>query len=266
MPWATIPILEPRIVTEEVNTDIEAVQADGRNGDGAGSASPSPEPKEEGVLTIRPPSDHFTLHQLFYIFFLDGIGAAILSGGINLAIAYALYHDKGTNDSPIRLFQFPNTLAGDTAVTIFVQFLTTWVIESFLVNFDLRTGGVQAIGFIPEPKWRHVRWFMLLDRPEQTYKFRSFKHWFWYLYSQIIRSLLLAAVCFPLIFGVSVGLLTLVGTHRGNDWYYPAKWAPEIFKLVQGAALGLVSTPLMAIFWLARCGWEMQSMERRTNT
>ncbi|KAI0973357.1 hypothetical protein F4678DRAFT_25195 [Xylaria arbuscula] len=265
MRWATNPILEPRIITEKVATDIEAAQADGRNGDGAGSASSSPDPEEEGVLTIRPPSDRFTLHQLFYIFVIDGIFAAIVSGGINFAIAYALYHDKGTNDSPIRLFQFPNTLAGDTAVTIFVQFLTTWVIESLLVNYDLRTGGVQPIGFIPEPKWRHVRWFMLLDRPEQMYKVRSFKHWFLFLFSQIIRSLILAALCFPFIFGVSVGLLTIVGKHKGNDWYYKAKWAPEVFKLVQGASLGLVATPLMVIFWLARCGWELQSVEKRTN-
>jgi hypothetical protein len=34
------------------------------------------------------PTSHFTGHQLFYIFGLDGIGALALSGGVNFAIAY----------------------------------------------------------------------------------------------------------------------------------------------------------------------------------
>jgi hypothetical protein len=36
----------------------------------------------------KPPSDHWTLYQIFYVFGLDGFGALILSGGINFAIAY----------------------------------------------------------------------------------------------------------------------------------------------------------------------------------
>ncbi|KAI1419077.1 hypothetical protein F5Y12DRAFT_779733 [Xylaria sp. FL1777] len=263
MPWATNPILEPRNPTEKTTTDVEAARLGGRNGDESGSASP--DPKDGGGVKLRPPSDHFTLHQLFYIFVIDGIGAAGVAGGINFAIAYALYHNRGTVDSPIRLFQFPNTLAGDTAVTIFIQFLTTWVIESILVNYDLRKGGVQPIGFIPEPKWRYLRWFLLLDRREQTFKVRSVKHWLWFLFSQVVRSLILAVVFFPVIFGVSVGLLTLVGHYHNGDWYYPAKWAPELFKLVQGAVLGLLFTPLMVIFWLARCGWALQSTDGQSN-
>ncbi|KAI1356609.1 hypothetical protein F5Y01DRAFT_267860 [Xylaria sp. FL0043] len=260
MSWATNPILDPRSSPENAITDLEAAQGTGRTEDGAESPSPEPKGVDYG-LKIRSPSQHFTLHQIFYIFIIDGIGAAIVAGGINFAIAYALYHNKGSHTSPIRLFQFPNTLAGDTAVTIFVQFLTTWVIESILVNYDLRKGGVQPIGFIPEPKWRHLRWFMFLDRKEQTYEVRSAKHWFWWLFSQVLRSLILAVVTFPFIFGASVGILTAIGKHHDNDWYFGAKWAPQIFKLVQGAVLGLLFTPLMVIFWLARCGWTLQSTE-----
>ncbi|KAI3333717.1 hypothetical protein F4824DRAFT_512864, partial [Ustulina deusta] len=265
MPWATHPIFEPSSPTQKAATDVEAAQADGSNGDGSGSGSgsASPDPKDDDGLKFRPPSDHFTLHQIFYIFVIDGIFAAVVSGGINFAIAYALYHDRGTKKSPIRLFQFPNTLAGDTAVTIFIQFLTTWVIESILVNHDLKKGGVQPIGFIAEPKWRYLRWFVFLDRDRQTYEVRSIKHWLWFLFSQIIRSLILAAVFFPFIFGASVGFLTLFGRHEQGDWYYSAKWAPEIFKLVQGAVLGLLFTPLIVIFWLARCGWALQSQDRQ---
>ncbi|KAI0430768.1 hypothetical protein F5Y09DRAFT_306845 [Xylaria sp. FL1042] len=264
MSWATNPILDPKSPAENVTTDLEAAQDAGRNGDGAGSPSPEPKNVDDG-LKLRPPSRRFTLHQIFYVFVIDGIGAAIFAGGINFAIAYALYHDKGSHNSPIRLFQFPNTLAGDTAVTIFVQFLTTWIIESILVNYDLRKGGVQPIGFIPEPKWKYLRWFMFLDRQEQTYEVRGVKHWFWWFFSQVIRSLILAVVTFPFIFGASVGILTTVGSYRHSDWYFMARWAPELFKLVQGAVLGFLFTPLIVIFWLARCGWTLQSTEGQSS-
>ncbi|GAP88439.1 putative glycoside hydrolase family 43 protein [Rosellinia necatrix] len=267
MPWATNPLFEPKQRAQNLATDVEAAPGDGghhgETGTGSGSGSASPEPKDNDQLKFRPPSDHFTPHQIFYIFVLDGIVSAIFAGGINFAIAYALYHDKGTRQSPIRLFQFPNTLAGDTAVTIFIQFLTTWIIEAILVNYDLKKGGVQPIGFIPEPRWKYVRWFMFLDRHEQTDEVRSINHWLRFLFSQIIRSLVLAVIFFPFIFGVSVGILTIVGKHNNSDWdwYYSATWAPEIFKLVQGAVLGLLFTPPMVMFWLARCGWALQSRE-----
>ncbi|KAI1162143.1 hypothetical protein F5B18DRAFT_408314 [Nemania serpens] len=269
MAWATNPVFEPKTPAVQATSDVEAAQASGGH-DGNASArtstSPGPDPKSADELNFRPPSDHFTLHQIFYIFILDGIISAILGGGINFAIAYALYHDRGSDNSPIRLFKFPNTLAGDTAVTTFIQFLTTWISESILVNFDLRRGGVQPIGFIPEPRWKYVRWYMFLDRRKQTHEVSSLKHWLRFLFSQVIRSLILAVVCFPFIFGVSLGFLTLFGEHRGKDWdwYYSATWAPQIFKLVQGALLGLLFTPLMVIFWMTRCGWALRSMERRS--
>lgn len=281
MPWASNPLSGPGNTTAP--NDIEAAAGsrsrDGANDTGAasgsasasGSGSSSPEPKNGAARSkFRPPSDHFTLHQIFYIFILDGIVSAIFAGGINFAIAYALYHNRGTADSPIRLFQFPNTLAGDTAVTIFVQFLTTWVIEAVLVNFDLRKGGVQAIGFVPEPSHRRLRWFAFLDLNldrgrAQRYTIGGPKQWFAFLFAQVLRSLILAVIFFPPIFGASIGFLTLVGTrHHGSDWdwYYDAEWAPEIFKLVQGAVLGLLFTPPMAVFWLARCGWALQALAR----
>ncbi|GAW13699.1 hypothetical protein ANO14919_030880 [Xylariales sp. No.14919] len=266
MPWATHPIFQPRSPAEKVIADVEAAQGDGRNGDGSGS--PVPDPKHGDSSKFRPPSDHFTAHQIFYIFIIGGIIAALPAGGINFAIAYALYHNRGGDDSPIRLFQFPNTLAGDTAVTIFIQFLTTWVIESILVNYDLRKGGVQPIGFIPQPEWKYLRWFMFLDRQEETYDVRNVRHWLKFLLSQIIRSLVLAVISFPVIFSASIGFLTIVGErHHGDwDWYYSATWAPEVFKLVQGAVLGLLFTPLMVMFWLTRCGWALQAMEGQSIT
>lgn len=45
--------------------------------------------EEEGDEKGRlEPSSVFTGHQMFYLFFLDGIGAMVLSGGVNFALAY----------------------------------------------------------------------------------------------------------------------------------------------------------------------------------
>ena len=42
------------------------------------------------VVDVRAPSQRLTGYQKFYIFGLDGIGAFVLSGGINFAIAYGM--------------------------------------------------------------------------------------------------------------------------------------------------------------------------------
>ena len=44
--------------------------------------------KKAPKLTICEPSDHLTPYQAFYIFGIDGLGAFLLSGGINFAIGY----------------------------------------------------------------------------------------------------------------------------------------------------------------------------------
>ncbi|KAI8625952.1 hypothetical protein F5Y19DRAFT_236301 [Xylariaceae sp. FL1651] len=259
MTWATHPLFKLPKSTEKVTTDIEGAQADNR-----GSASPGPSPRKGDESGFKPPSNKLTGHQFFYIFILDGVGAAIVSAGINFAIAYALYYNKGDDDSPIRLFQFPNTLAGDAGLTTIVQCLITWFVEALLVNRDLRKGAVQSIGFLPKPRWKFLRWFMFLDRQEQTHEVRSIEHWLRFLFSQVIRSLIMAAVFFPFIWGPSIGFLILAGDYVDGDWYYSAKWAPQIFKLAQGAVLGLLSTPLMVVFWLTRCGWALKKDEEQS--
>lgn len=57
------------------------------------STDPTPRPSEDVESAIQRrlshgPTDRFTPHQFFYIFIIDGLGAFILSGGINFAIAY----------------------------------------------------------------------------------------------------------------------------------------------------------------------------------
>lgn len=61
---------------------------------GAGNDARARDAQETGDSTAeskgRPllPSEHFTGHQKFYIFALDGVGGMTLSAGVNFAIAY----------------------------------------------------------------------------------------------------------------------------------------------------------------------------------
>jgi len=168
-----------------------------------------------------------------------------------------MYRKQNPDTHPIRLFELPNTLAGDAVVTIFIQSIITWLIELFLVNRDLRVGGVQAIGFLPEPQHPLLRWLFLLDEPEEPEEPSSrggIARVVGFVASQVVRALLIAVLSFVLLWGPAVGILTTVGERRGGDWYFRPLWAPELFKLLFGGILAL-TTPLMAGFWLVRCGW-----------
>ncbi|KAJ9412437.1 hypothetical protein QL093DRAFT_2570528 [Fusarium oxysporum] len=159
------------------------------------------------------PSLQFTGHQLFYVFGLDGIGAMALSGCVNFALAY------DTVKNPIRLFQLPNTLSGDAAVTIIVQCILTWFVEMGLVNYDLLKRPVQPIGFIQEPSSSDPGDSEVEEKEPQPES------------------------------KVPPVLTTIVqGALRG--------FILAAFKAILGGVLGLLTTPLMALFWLIKAGWE----------
>ncbi|KAM7198869.1 hypothetical protein V8F20_005936 [Naviculisporaceae sp. PSN 640] len=112
-----------------------------------------PKPRRQKRKGPRKPTRKLTTHQIFYITVIDGLGAMILSGAINFAIAYAMYssHAGNTAAPPILLFHLPNSLAGDAAVTIILQTVITWLVEFFLVRRDIERGGVAPVGFVPIP-------------------------------------------------------------------------------------------------------------------
>ena len=205
-------------------------------------------------------------------------------------IILGMYATLDTSKWPVRLWQFPYTLAGDGALSIPIQCMITWWLELWLVNRDLRRGNVEPIGFIPEPKHRVLRWFMFLDRHNQDSEIGSRKHWFQFAVSQFTRALLVSLVSFVLMWGPSVAILTLFSLNKptpcpcaglavpyqcliaqelmriaspmcSNDWCYRKKWTPQIFKTVKGSMLGLLTTPLFVMFWLVRCGWALKSKE-----
>ncbi|PHH70747.1 hypothetical protein CDD82_6952 [Ophiocordyceps australis] len=219
--------------------------------------------EQHGEHEQLEPSMRLTGHQIFYLFVLDGIGGMILPAAINFAIAYGMYKSQNIERHPIRLFRLPNTLAGDAAVTIFVQTVVTWIVEAILVSHDLKTGGVRPIGFVPSPRNPYVRRLLLLPaeadaRVGRARPFCSFAA----LVGQVFRSLVLAAASFLVLWPISVGVLTRVGHKRGNDWEFAKKWAPQVFKGILGGALGLLTTPLMAAFWLVRAGWKSEEVGR----
>ncbi len=172
-----------------------------------------------------------------------------------------MYTTQDITVHPIRLFQLPNTLAGDAAVTIIVQNIVTWLIEMIIVTGDLRHGKLAPIGFIEPPKNRLLRWFMFLDGQESAATPGAVRHWPIFLLSQALRGFLFAVAGFILTWGPSVGILTAVGTRSGGDWVFEKKWAPEVFKLILGGVLALLGTPPMAFFWMLRAGWPVDETQ-----
>ncbi|KAK2045446.1 hypothetical protein LZ31DRAFT_553350, partial [Colletotrichum somersetense] len=215
------------------------------------------EPEPPADLHKKQPADGLSGRQIFYIFGLDGIGAAILSGGINFAIAYGMYSTQNVDLHPIRLFQLPNTLAGDAAVTILIQTAVTWFIELVLVEHDMKNGAVRPIDFVREPSRPLLRWLMLLDQNQAT---RS-KSRAGSLAGHAVRIALMFVLSFLLLWPASIGILTTVGERKGGgdwDWYFKREWAPQVFKGVFGGLLALLTTPAIASFWLVREGWRLQ--------
>ncbi|RMJ08864.1 hypothetical protein BHE90_000660 [Fusarium euwallaceae] len=217
------------------------------------------EEEKEGRLE---PSPVFTGHQMFYLFFLDGIGAMILSGGVNFALAYVMYTTQDTTKNPIRLFQLPNTLAGDAAVTIIIQCILTWFVEMGLVSYDLSNRSVQPIGFIPEPSAPLLRWLFYLppskseETPEEDEPKSKIGLVLSSIVQQALRGFMLAVLGFLLLWGPSIGILTVFGVRSGGDFLYQDRWVPQAFKGILGGVLGLLTTPPMAAFWLMKAGWE----------
>lgn len=181
-------------------------------------------------------------------------------------------------DDPIRLFELPNTLIGDFAVTTIMQTIITWMIEMIVVNRDLRKASVRPIGFVDEPQLqdpsspssplssisrrlprcaiRGIRWFMLLDQPKTQRKRRgSFTRKLRYVFAQILRALLVGVFLGALLIGPTVGILIALGVKEGGDWVYASRWTPEIFKLILGGVLALLTSPFFAMYWMIKCGW-----------
>lgn len=175
-----------------------------------------------------------------------------------------MYTMQDTTKNPIRLFQLPNTLAGDGAVTIIIQCILTWFVEMGLVSYDLSNRSVQPIGFIPEPSSPWLRWLFFLPstppKSEETLPDDEPESGVGSVLSSIVqqtlRGFMLAVVGFLLLWGPCIGILTVFGVRSGGDYLYQDRWTPQAFKGILGGVLALLTTPPMAAFWLIKAGWE----------
>ncbi|KAF4121429.1 Protein of unknown function (DUF2456) [Geosmithia morbida] len=255
-------------------TATPQIATDGPNFTDANTAAQDDEDGRDDGQGPLLPSKSWTAHQLFYVFGIDGIGAMILSGGVNFAIAYVMYTTQDTVKNPIRLFSFPNTLAGDAAVTVIIQCLLTWFVEWGLVAYDLSNRSVQPIGFLSEPRNRWVRWYFFLDGPsplptsastpttagddgEEPASTPGLPPFLSLVVNQAIRGFALCIPAFLLLWPISVAAMIPFGKPQPHhDYLYTDRWAPQVLKLALGGMLGLLTTPLMAMFWLVRAGWD----------
>lgn len=150
----------------------------------------------------------------------------------------------------------PALLVGIAGVNILLQCIFTWFAAYKLVSCDLGRGKVQPIGFVNEPTGKFMRWFFILSRNKndniESVRVMSLKG----AGQHLTRAFLLAVLGFVLLWPASLGILMVLRTkaERGSD--FDLIWLPPVLKTVLGAVLALLTTPLMAIFWLLRGGWE----------
>lgn len=167
-------------------------------------------------------------------------------------------------DVPIYLFELPNTLVGDFAVTTIMQTIVTWLMEMLIVNHDLRKGNVQPIGFIAPPTKLLARWFllpgdtrlMLAPPPPKRWRARLLN-----LVAQVIRALVVSVVLVAVLIGPTIGILLALGEKSGGDWVYASRWTPQAFKGILGGGLALFTTPPMAMMWMVKCGWSRRLLQ-----
>ncbi|KAL8392102.1 hypothetical protein RB595_002334 [Gaeumannomyces hyphopodioides] len=222
-----------------------------------------------------------TLRQWLYILGPHGLGAMLISGGINVVIAWAMYVHSG---KLALLWALPTTVAGDAAVTIIAQCVVTWMVEMLLVRRDLRKGAVPPLAWPSSPPHRGgaradglERWFYMVDGraaaarvldrrsrlgDEQLQKQgpglfqQSCGDLLACLGAQLVRSVALVLPAFILLWPLSLVILIFsAGVPIGRGEYLFPTWAPVVFKGVLGAVQALWITPEYAIFWMTRAGY-----------
>ncbi|GAA5879318.1 hypothetical protein JCM8547_000662 [Rhodosporidiobolus lusitaniae] len=214
--------------------------------------------------------------QILYIVGPQMLGAAVIDGGANFGIACAMYRTIDLGDT-IEMWPIQhNTIAGDVAVTTFIQGILTFVISSGMVHVDMRHGGISAF---PYP-WPDTRFAVLPGKdPEEatsrrTRLWRTFHsrhglgrglHFFsgshvndifdmeltWSefgvrLFWSVWKGSVLSALYFLLFWPITIAIIAPIWGGRNMAH----TWTPEIIKLLYGALLGLLQTPLCAMIAL----------------
>ncbi|KAL7005110.1 hypothetical protein EMMF5_005350 [Cystobasidiomycetes sp. EMM_F5] len=178
------------------------------------------------------------------------VPAVIVSGGINFAVAYAMYHSQ----SDINFFPFPNTLAGDLAVTNFIQGVLNYVFPNATLELDSRLGKrVPWRGFMNPPlplvdriSQLHGRkrrlWDLLVQSedllvPSPT---RTFPTVASRLLKAILRGLFLSVFLFLITWSIAVAISCPLycGTKVAS------RWTPQAMKAIYGGVHALIEIPI----------------------
>lgn len=227
---------------------------------------------------------------LFYTFIFHGIGSAIITGGIEFAVAYGMYRYPKNNDV-VKMWGFPYTLAGDLVVTIFVQNIVTWFIEEIIVGGDwfhnntchcpfgkninkgpleiwleVRKDTVLPIDQIDEELIRQYKNPISLfglniklllfrnpkDKNDKTLIF-NFKNLCIWIINKFIRAILISFSVFLIVWPVTLGIITTSAKyHVHHDYIYNNYPFPQVLKLIFGAVVAFICTPIMVVTIILR--------------
>ncbi|RKP02705.1 hypothetical protein CXG81DRAFT_17674 [Caulochytrium protostelioides] len=133
--------------------------------------------------------------------------SGVISAGVNTGVAFAMY--QGQTD--IRLWFFPNVIAGDAAVTVFIQSLIGWNLDGALTFGDVQNGILPVLPGVARwmEKYRITRFYLNhslqqfkgardfdpAHRHPRTWRLRR-------LAGNIFRALLIGAILFPPFWGL----------------------------------------------------------------
>lgn len=179
-----------------------------------------------------------------------------------------------TGADPISMWKLSeNTVAGDLAVTVFIQGTLTYIIAGSMVHVDMRSGKVAAFPF----PWPDTRFAVVdFEAPEtaQTrrgklwrmfhrrhglgrglhlfsgsdtndlfnFNLPSFKDWLYRLVVTVTSGLVLSALYFLVLWPIAIAIVAPIwgGRNMAHSWTAP------LIKLVFGAVLGLLMNPIVA--------------------
>lgn len=211
-----------------------------------------------------------TGRQKFYIIVLQMLGAALLDGAFNFGIGCAMY----LNATSVRVWILTeNTVAGDMAITIFIQGILTFCIASGMVHVDLRKNKVEAFPF-PWPdtawgsaakkdpaatRWTIVRWWRKFNNDQGFSRGLHFfsgsdvndifnrkltwRQFFKRLSWSIWKGSVLSVIYFFILWPISMAIVAPIWEHKNLAGTFVA----PIIKGVYGAVYGLIQNPVCAM-------------------
>ncbi|KAF9921735.1 hypothetical protein FBU30_008202 [Linnemannia zychae] len=229
-------------------------------------------------MAPRTATDSLTTRHIAYLGLMHMLGAMVLDGIINFALATAMY--KGTKN-PVMIWPLPNTLAGEAAVTIIIQTTLTWFLDRLAVAGDLNKGLVAPLR-MPQNVHPWIEWFVgLKELQEARTKQSRYGKDMLSRKEQILQQVkfhgkrigVMIVVTFLVFWPLTIGVLTELRrkgigkdfSQLGGDFNV---WPfPEIFKGIYGFATG-ITTPFVSYIALIYQGETMirlQSLESESD-